>query len=159
MDWISSIVSVSYVVKHPLAKVCCCEPGKGVADLKLMSGASSYAAAMIFGGLDSLLAARVVMDQGIHVEGINFFTGFCVKGHTHAIRQQHRAHPKRNNELWVAEQLTISLHNIDIIEEYKQVVINPKHGYGANMPPVWIARSVCSERRTNGRMRRGLISS
>jgi tRNA-specific 2-thiouridylase len=30
------------------------------------------AAALISGGLDSFLAARVVMDQGIHVEGINF---------------------------------------------------------------------------------------
>jgi tRNA-specific 2-thiouridylase len=49
-----------------------------------------------------------------------------VEGHTHAIRQQHRAHPKRNNALWVAEQLGICLHIIDIIEEYKQVVINPK---------------------------------
>ena len=30
------------------------------------------AVALISGGLDSLLAARVVMDQGVHVEGINF---------------------------------------------------------------------------------------
>jgi tRNA U34 2-thiouridine synthase MnmA/TrmU len=93
------------------------------------------AAALISGGLDSLLAARVVMDQGIHVEGINFFTGFCVEGHTHAIRKQHRAQAKRNNALWAAEQLGIRLHIIDIIEEYKQVVINPRHGYGANLNP------------------------
>ena len=93
------------------------------------------AVALISGGLDSLLAARVVMDQGIHVEGINFFTGFCVEGHTHAIRKQHSARPKRNNALWVAEQLGIRLHILDIIEEYKQVVINPKHGYGSNLNP------------------------
>ena len=93
------------------------------------------AVALISGGLDSLLAARLVMEQGIHVEGINFFTGFCVEGHTHAIRKQHRARPRRNNALWVAEQLGIRLHIIDIIEEYKQVVINPRHGYGANLNP------------------------
>ena len=93
------------------------------------------AVALISGGLDSLLAARLVMEQGIHVEGINFFTGFCVEGHTHAIRKQHRARPKRNNALWVAEQLGIRLHIIDIIEEYKQVVINPMHGYGTNLNP------------------------
>ena len=93
------------------------------------------AVALISGGLDSLLAARVVMEQGIHVEGINFFTGFCVEGHTHAIRKKDRAHPKRNNALWSAEQLGIKLHFIDIIEEYKDVVINPKHGYGANLNP------------------------
>lgn len=95
------------------------------------------AVALISGGLDSMLAARVVMDQGVHVEGINFFTGFCVEGHTHAIRNadRERARPKRNNALWVAEQLGIKLHIIDIIEEYKDVVLNPKHGYGANLNP------------------------
>jgi len=93
------------------------------------------AVALISGGLDSLLAARVVLDQGVHVEGINFYTGFCVEGHTHAIRQKDRNRPKRNNALWVAEQLGIKLHIIDVIEEYKDVVINPKYGYGANLNP------------------------
>lgn len=93
------------------------------------------AVALISGGLDSMLAAKTVMEQGIHVEGINFFTGFCVEGHTHAIRAQDRAKPKRNNSLWVAEQLGIKLHIVDVIEEYKNVLINPKHGYGANLNP------------------------
>jgi tRNA-specific 2-thiouridylase len=93
------------------------------------------AVALISGGLDSLLAARLMLDQGIHVEGINFYTGFCVEGHTHAIRKKDKDKPKRNNALWSAEQLGIKLHIIDIIEEYKQVLTSPKHGYGANMNP------------------------
>ena len=93
------------------------------------------AVALISGGLDSLLAARVVMEQGIHVEGLNFFTGFCVEGHTHAIRSKDRERPKRNNALWVAEQLGIRLHFVDVVEEYKRIVINPRHGYGANLNP------------------------
>ena len=93
------------------------------------------AVALISGGLDSMLAAKVVMDQGVHVEGINFFTGFCVEGHTHAIRKKDRAKPKRNNALWSAEQLGIKLHIVDVIEPYKDVVLNPKHGYGANLNP------------------------
>ena len=93
------------------------------------------AVALISGGLDSMLAAKTVMEQGVHVEGINFFTGFCVEGHTHAIRERDKAKPKRNNALWVAEQLGIKLHIVDVIEEYKKVLINPKHGYGANMNP------------------------
>jgi len=80
-----------------------------------------------------MLAAKTVMAQGIHVEGINFFTGFCVEGHTHAIRE--KARPKRNNALWVAEQLGIKLHIVDVIEEYKKVLINPKHGYGQHLNP------------------------
>jgi len=93
------------------------------------------AVALISGGLDSLLAARLMIEQGIHVEGINFYTGFCVEGHTHAIRKKDKKKPKRNNALWSAEQLGIKLHILDIIDEYKDVVINPKHGYGANMNP------------------------
>lgn len=93
------------------------------------------AAALISGGLDSMLAAKVVLDQGVAVEGVNFFTGFCVEGHTHAIRRKDRAKEKRNNALWVAEQLDIKLHMIDVVDEYKDVVLNPKHGYGANLNP------------------------
>lgn len=91
------------------------------------------AVALISGGLDSMLAAKMMLEQGIHVEGLNFFTGFCVEGHTHAIRKHDK--PKRNNALWVAEQLGIKLHIIDVVEEYKNVVLNPKHGYGAHLNP------------------------
>lgn len=93
------------------------------------------AVALISGGLDSMLAAKVIMEQGIHVEGVNFFTGFCVEGHTHAIRKKKQDHEKRNNALWVAEQLGIKLHIVDVIDEYKDVLLNPKHGYGANLNP------------------------
>ncbi len=93
------------------------------------------AVALISGGLDSMLATKLVQAQGIHVEGLNFFTGFCVEGHTHAIRQKDRNKQKRNNALWVAEQLGIKLHIIDIVEEYKNIVLNPKHGYGAHLNP------------------------
>lgn len=93
------------------------------------------AVALISGGLDSMLATKVIQQQGVHVEGINFYTGFCVEGHTHAIRKQDQAKKKRNNALWVAEQLGIKLHIIDVIEEYKNIVINPKYGYGAYLNP------------------------
>jgi tRNA U34 2-thiouridine synthase MnmA/TrmU len=93
------------------------------------------AVALISGGLDSMLATKVIMEQGVHVEGINFFTGFCVEGHTHAIRKKDKNKQKRNNALWSAEQLGIKLHIVDIIDEYKDVLINPKHGYGTHMNP------------------------
>jgi len=96
---------------------------------------SIKAVALISGGLDSLLAAKVILDQNIHVEGINFYTGFCVEGHTHAIRNKDRKKQKRNNALWVAEKLGIKLHIIDVIDEYKEVLTNPRHGYGANLNP------------------------
>lgn len=93
------------------------------------------AIALISGGLDSMLAARVLLEQGIHVEGLNIFTGFCVEGHTHAIRNKHKKKVKRNNALWSAEQIGIKLHIVEVIDSYKDVVLNPKHGYGANLNP------------------------
>ncbi len=82
-----------------------------------------------------MLAAKVILDQGVAVEGVNFFTGFCVEGHTQAIRHKDRAKQKRNNALWVAEQLGIKLHIVEVIEEYKDIVLHPKYGYGANLNP------------------------
>jgi len=101
----------------------------------MTSSLQRRAIALVSGGLDSMLAVKVIQDQGIHVEGVNFFTGFCVEGHTHAIRKKDQKKPKRNNALWVADQLGIKLHIVDISEEYKDVVLNPKHGYGANLNP------------------------
>ena len=75
------------------------------------------AIALVSGGLDSMLAVKVMQEQGIEVEGVNFFTGFCVEGHTHAIRKKDKDKEKRNNALWVAEQLGIKMHTIDISEE------------------------------------------
>jgi len=100
-----------------------------------MRNTNRKAVALISGGLDSMLAAKIIQQQGVHVEGINFYTGFCVEGHTQAIRKRDDNKPKRNNALWVAEQLGIKLHIIDIIEEYKSVVLNPKHGYGQFLNP------------------------
>lgn len=82
-----------------------------------------------------MLAAKMMLEQGIHVEGLNFYTGFCVEGHTSAIRNKKPDKPRRNNALWCAEQLGIKLHIVDVIEEYKDVVINPKHGYGSHLNP------------------------
>lgn len=93
------------------------------------------AVALISGGLDSMLATKVIMEQGIEVEGLNFYTGFCHSGHTSAIRNQKQNKVKRNDALWVAEQLGIKLHIEDIVEEYKDILINPKYGYGQNINP------------------------
>jgi len=93
------------------------------------------AVALISGGLDSMLAAQVIMKQGIHVEGLNFYTGFCHSGHTSAIRSNKKNRVKRNDALWSAEQLGIKLHIIDSVEEYKDVLINPKFGYGQHLNP------------------------
>ncbi len=107
------------------------------------------AIALISGGLDSLLATKVILDQGVDVEGVNFFTGFCVEGHTHAIRKHQREKIKRNNSLWVAEQLGIKLHIVDVVQEYKDIVLNPKYGYGKNLNPCLDCKIFMVERALN----------
>lgn len=93
------------------------------------------AIALVSGGLDSMLAVRAIQAEGCYVEGINFYTGFCVEGHTHATRPRKNKKPKRNDALWVAAELEFELHVVDISEEYKDILINPRYGYGAHMNP------------------------
>jgi tRNA-specific 2-thiouridylase len=96
---------------------------------------SRKAVALISGGLDSMLAAKVILEQGIDVVGLNFFTGFCHSGHTATIRNPKKDKVIRNDALWVAETLGIELEIEDIVQEYKDIVINPKYGYGQHINP------------------------
>ncbi len=83
------------------------------------------AIAMLSGGLDSILAVRLVQEQGIEIHAINFLTIFCTcthKGCQHAATQ-------------AAKQLNIPLKVLNITEEYLEIIKKPKHGYGSNMNP------------------------
>lgn len=75
--------------------------------------------ALISGGLDSTLAAKIIAEQGIEVIGICFKSAFF--GPANAIR--------------MAEQVGIPLKVVDFTEEHIKMTRNPKHGYGKNMNP------------------------
>lgn len=77
------------------------------------------ALAMISGGLDSILSAKLIKDQGIEVIGICFKSYFF--GADNAIR--------------MAKQIGIQLEIIDFSEAHFNMVKNPKHGYGKNVNP------------------------
>jgi hypothetical protein len=89
------------------------------------------AIALISGGLDSMLAAKVILEQGIHVEGLNFYSGFFGVG-SKVIPAKKTSY---NNAHWIADQLEIKLHIINVVEEFKQVFLNPKYGYGSQLNP------------------------
>ncbi|OGF22985.1 hypothetical protein A3D45_02830 [Candidatus Falkowbacteria bacterium RIFCSPHIGHO2_02_FULL_42_9] len=74
---------------------------------------------LLSGGLDSMLAARILMEQGIEVTGLSFKSYFFGT-----------AKAKK-----VAEQLGMKLIEIDFSVEHLAMVKNPKHGYGKNMNP------------------------
>jgi tRNA U34 2-thiouridine synthase MnmA/TrmU len=81
------------------------------------------ALALLSGGLDSTLAVKLVLDQGIDVEAVNFVTPFCLcrKGGCGASE--------------VAKKFNIPLKIISVGEDYLKVLRNPKYGYGKNMNP------------------------
>ena len=84
------------------------------------------AIALMSGGLDSTLAARVILEQGIELKALNFITVFCTctnRGETCLASQK------------AVENLGISLKIFNVSEEYLGVVKHPTHGYGRNLNP------------------------
>jgi tRNA-specific 2-thiouridylase len=78
---------------------------------------------LLSGGLDSILAVKLMQRQGIEVVGLNFTSPFhlCGKGECGATE--------------AAKQLGIPLEVMDVGDEYLRMLRNPKHGYGKNLNP------------------------
>lgn len=84
------------------------------------------AIALLSGGLDSTLAAKIVLDMGIELEALNFLTVFCTcttRGETCLASQK------------AVDALGIPLKVLNVSEEYLNIVKHPEHGYGSNMNP------------------------
>jgi tRNA U34 2-thiouridine synthase MnmA/TrmU len=81
------------------------------------------ALALLSGGLDSTLAVKLISNQGIEVETINFVTPFCLckKGCSGAAE--------------VAKKFQIPLKIVSVGEDYLKILRSPKYGYGRNMNP------------------------
>ena len=82
------------------------------------------AIALFSGGLDSTLAMKLIIDQGIDVLAINISTGF---GST----KDRREHMEN-----MCAQVGAEFKIVDIQDEYLQdVLFSPKHGYGKHFNP------------------------
>lgn len=77
------------------------------------------AVALFSGGLDSILAVKLIQEQGIKVKGINFKTPFF----------------GLDEAFMIAKDLDINLEIIDITEELLKILKKPKYGFGKNMNP------------------------
>lgn len=95
------------------------------------------ALALLSGGLDSALAIRVVMDQGIDVLALHFYTGFCITERKRRMGVLEEDDPRRfkNDALATARSIGVPIEVVDISQEYIKMVTKPKHGYGANANP------------------------
>ena len=83
------------------------------------------AIALLSGGLDSTLAVKLILDQGIEVEALNFVTPFC-----NCNRKGRGCEARR-----VSDELDIPCKVVAVTDEFFRVIRNPKHGYGSGMNP------------------------
>jgi len=81
------------------------------------------ALALLSGGLDSTLAVKLILNQGIDVVAINFTSPFCLCGKGGCGATE------------VAKKFNIPLKIVKKDENYLKIIKKPKHGYGKNMNP------------------------
>ncbi|SVC50471.1 uncharacterized protein METZ01_LOCUS303325, partial [marine metagenome] len=88
------------------------------------------------GGLDSTIAAAMLMRQGIEVQGLTFYTGFCVVEHNRRSKTRKKKKPVRNEALQAGAKLEVPVELVDISGPgYLKVLTDPKYGYGSAINP------------------------
>ena len=85
------------------------------------------ALALLSGGLDSTLAVKVMLEQGIAVEALNFTSPFCTCTGRNA--------GCKSEAVRVAEEFKIPIKVMNKGTEYLEIVRKPRHGYGKGMNP------------------------
>ncbi len=77
------------------------------------------------GGLDSAVATKLIIDQGIEVVGLHFTSPFASR----------RERERGLQVVRTARELGIPLLTRDKGPDYMDVLLHPKYGYGKNMNP------------------------
>jgi tRNA U34 2-thiouridine synthase MnmA/TrmU len=85
----------------------------------------SKAVGLFSGGLDSILATRLIAEQGVTVVALNFRGPFDVAGQT----------PTEERLSKMAQLLGASLVSLDLADDYLQLVRKPALGYVREMAP------------------------
>jgi tRNA-uridine 2-sulfurtransferase len=84
------------------------------------------AVALLSGGLDSTLAVKIMLEQGIDIEAIAIKTPFCDFDCGRGCGQRVKE---------VADELGVKLKTLYFGKEYLRMLKNPKYGYGSCMNP------------------------
>ncbi len=109
---------------------------------------------LLSGGLDSTLAVKMMMDQGIEVLAVNFNTGFCLSDTQEKIRKT-PGEVYRHDALKAGEALGVAVEMVDIYDQYWDVLTKPKHGYGSAFNPCLDCRSKMLSLAGEMRVKRG----
>lgn len=85
------------------------------------------AIALLSGGLDSSLAVRLMIDQGVEILAVNFTSPFC------------NCTPKsagcRHQARKIADEFEVPIRVVPKGMDYIRMVQKPRHGYGSGMNP------------------------
>jgi hypothetical protein len=84
------------------------------------------AIALLSGGLDSRLAVKMMLDQGIEVEALNFVTVFCTCTAKSSCKSEARK---------AASDYGIPLKVLNATEEILEAIRDPRHGFGRGLNP------------------------
>ena len=85
------------------------------------------ALALLSGGLDSTLAVKMMLEQGVEVEALNFTSPFCTCTGKNA--------GCKSEAIRVAEEFGIPIKVMHKGADYLEVIRNPRHGYGKGLNP------------------------
>jgi len=75
--------------------------------------------ALLSGGLDSTLAVKAMVDQGVDIEAVHFTTPFC--------------NCDKCSVDQVGEQFNVPVHHIFMGQDFLDLLADPPHGYGSQM--------------------------
>jgi tRNA U34 2-thiouridine synthase MnmA/TrmU len=75
--------------------------------------------ALLSGGLDSTLAVKAMVDQGVEIEAVHFTTPFC--------------NCDKCSVDQVGEQFDVPVHHLFMGQDFLDLLADPPHGYGSQM--------------------------
>ncbi len=84
------------------------------------------AIALLSGGLDSRLAVKMMLEQGIEVEALNFVTIFCTCTSRSSCKSEARK---------AAQEYGIPLKVLNATQQILEAVKKPRHGFGRGLNP------------------------
>lgn len=90
---------------------------------------------LLSGGLDSTLAAKLLLDQGIELHAIHFTSPFCTCSRTRADGTDAAGAGCRSQAQVIAGELGIPIRTVSKGTGYVEVLRSPRHGRGAAMNP------------------------
>ena len=90
---------------------------------------------MYSGGLDSILASRIIMEEGFEVIALHFYTGF-----NGVVRRDIKHGPSwkwtpAESVLKGAGKLGIRLVALDVTDDFTDILLKPRYGYGSGANP------------------------